>query len=434
VILALLASVATGAGVMALLRVRGTSGWAMLGFALFLGAIVLALWSHLLILVPGGMTPVTLLGGAFLLVGLAAWKGDRSVFRLDWRIRSWWAIPIVAAIAFWIVGAFSWHELGYDPEVWYALKWKSIVRTGTIWTPDFCDPARQHVAVRRPLLLPCLAADFVLLDGREDHRWMRVWFALLGAGSLGLLHERIRAHPAWLAVFAWLPVHGRESGCFFAGWADPILGILFLLAMDALRKKERGLAGVALIAAVLLKQDAWGFLLMGGALAVVFLPRPMLLPLMFGAAAAAVWASISRRFPPQPDFLAGQFSAENLMASLPRWPQVLLRYGSELVRLKHWAILWLLVPGVALHRRWTREETWWMASILLPLLAYVAVQATYPLEETRMWVRFQGMRLLEHLAPAAWAWVWLRTADRGATSFAVGVNRFPDEPSRSDQD
>lgn len=404
-ILAAVAALATGAPALSLLRVRGSSGWGMLGFAFFLGAVLLAMWTHLLLLVSIPVNTPGLLVLPAVAAAVWVWKGDRGTFAVPWR-PSIWAAPIAGAVAFWLAGAASWRELGFDPEVWYAIKWKSIATYGSIWNGDFTDPARQHVAVRRPLLLPCLVADVVVLEGREDHRWLRIWFALLGAGSLGVLHERVRAHPAWLAVFAWLPVHWRESGCFFAGWADPILGVFVLLALDALRKGERTMAAIALVAAVWLKRDAWTLPPILAAGTLLFEPRAIgrRWPALAAAAAAAVaWHLVSLRLPLQVEYPGGLFSA-----APDSWPHVIARYGSELVRLKHWGFLWLLVPVAAVLRRWTREEGWWIFAIAAQLVVYVGVQATLPESEVRMWVRFQGMRLLSHLAPAAWAWIWLR--------------------------
>ncbi len=413
IVVALAAALLAGLSLLALLRVRTSTVAGMVGFAFFLGVIGLALWTHALLLVRIPVALPSLLAAPVLLAAAAAWKGNRSVLRASWGRPTIEAIPLALSFLLAVIVAFSLPVLATDGEVIYAFKARSILHHGTFWNPDFTDPASIHPASRRPLLLPCVFADFFMLTGGTDYRQLRLWLALVFIGSLGVLHERARPPLLWLAAFAWMPAFWRENEGVCAGFPDPTLGVLFLLGFDALRKGEKALAILSLSAAVLLKQDAWTFPV-AIALATAFTLRKEAWPtariLLLPASLIVLWIVLSRRFPWSFDFFPGQFSPGNLLASPARWPHVLARLASELVKPKHWGVFWFLaLLGIGLSiRRLTRDDARWLLVVLFQGAAYVLVWATYPKEEIRGWMGVQDVRLMVHLVPLLWMGLGLK--------------------------
>ncbi len=409
---------AAGLGLIALLGLRPRTGIGLLGSAFFLGVLGLGLWTHILLFVriPVGLPSV--LAGAGLLAAGIGLRG-RPLFRVEWPRPTLAAIPLLLSGAFALAGALSWPYLGFDGEIFYALRAKSILQYGTFWNPDFLDPARLHLGARRPLLLPSIYADFALLSGTMDARLLRVWFALVHLSALAVVADRFRLSPLWLAVLAWLPAFWHDSGGVFSGYADATLAMLFLLGFDALREGDRRFGAFTLSAAVLLKQDAWPFLAVVAMATLVTRPRE--LPRTVGilvvpALAVVTWTILSSRLAPQPDLgPPNQMTLPTMAASLAWWPDVLGRLGSDLVKPKHWGLFWVVAMGALLLRapRLSRDDARWLLVILLQLLVYVAALATYR-EEIVMATRTQGMRLLLHLAPLMWLWVGREPVSRSS--------------------
>jgi hypothetical protein len=402
-----------GLPVVSLLRVRSRQGGGLLGTAFFLGVLSLALWTHLLLLIRIPVTIVSLLAGPLLACAGAAWRGDRSVFRVTWSRPSIQALPVLLSACFAVLVAVSWTRLGSDGEALYSLKARSIAHYGTFWNPDFTDPARFHPASRRPLLFPCLYADLFMLTGSFEVRPLRLWLAFLHVASLGLLYERARPKMLWLAVFAWIPAYWRQVQGVCTGFPDATLGVVFLLGVDALRREERGLATLSLSAAVLLKQDAWAFpiaialgTLISDRRRIGTTVRTLVLPLVLVLA----WMAIARQFTSGFDFLPGQFEPANLLASPRRWPLALSRLASEIVKPKHWGLFWwAALLGVILGaRRIHREDVRWLLIIFFQGVAYVLVWSTYPRDQLRSWMDVQDMRLLLHLLPMMWMWLAIK--------------------------
>lgn len=407
---------AAGFGVVSLLRLRPKTGAGLLGGIFFFGVLWLALWTHLLLLakIPLGLPSLVAGAGAMMIAGFARW--EREMFRVSWR-PSWSSVPVLLAVLFGIAGAVSWPLLGYDGEVYYALKAKSLVYYGTFWNPDYTDPARLHPSARRPLLIPCLYADFYLLAGTTDGRVLRLWFALLHAASIGVVHDRFRPRPLWLTVFAWLPILWHDSGGVFTGYGDVLLGILLLLAMDGLRNRQPALAAGALALAALLKQDAWPFLVALFVATLVFRREETLrttLVLAVPAALILAWSLLSSGLRPADEGSHTYVTPARLIGGLGNWPHVVARYGSELVKPSHWGFFWLVIAGgiVLLARDLTREDGWWLLAGGLQLFAYMAVTTAQDPAYIHFATKSQAMRLAFHVAPIFWYCVGRRWAEK----------------------
>lgn len=398
------AALLAGLGLLSLTGLRPRTGTGLLGGALFVGALGLALWTHLLLLVrvPVGLWSV-LAGVPLMGAGLLR----RGVFAVEWPKPAISSLPVLLAGAFTVAGALSWPWLGHDGEIFYLLRAKSILHYGTFWNPDFTDPARIHLGARRPLLLPSIYADFALLTGTLDRRLLRLWFGLVHLGGLVLLYDRTRLSPWWLAVLAWLPASWHDSGGIFTGYADPLVGLLFAFAL-VLPQKPPSILLIS--AAVLLKQDAWPFLIAVAAATAVTRPRELgrtAATLAVPAGLAIAWALVATKLAPQPDLgPPGQMTVATMASSLAWWPEILGRLGSELVKPKHWGAFWVVAMAalVVRARRLTRDDARWLLVILLQFLAYVAALATYR-DQYILATRTQGMRLLFQLAPLMWVWV-----------------------------
>lgn len=403
----------TGLSLVCLLRLRPATGAGLLGYAFFLGVLGLALWTCLLLFLRIPFNTLSLPVATILVCVAAAWKGDLTVLRVMWPRPTWAMVPVLLSTVFALVGALSWHEMAWDGEVFYALKARSIAFYGVLCSGDFAEPGRIHMVPKRPLLLSAIYADFYLLAGSGDHRVLRIWFALLHLATLGVLYERARPSPFWLAVYAWIPALWHDFGGVFTGMADSLLAVLFLLVVDALRRREWGLAVFSMTVAVLLKEEAWAFLVALGFATLLTVPRDLgRLALVFSLPCVAIlaWILVSRDFVVVSAYRSGQFSPANFVNSIPNWPLVLQRMSSEMLKPKHWGLFWVIgLAGVGiLIRHANRSDVRWLLVIFLQFLAYVAVETTWPAGEIRNCTRIQGMRLMLHLAPLLWMWLSMK--------------------------
>ncbi len=396
-----------GLGLVSAVRLRPRTGAGLVGGSLFLGVVFLALWTHLLLFVRIPVSLASVLAGAGAAGIAGAIRFDRTMFRVSWR-PGWNSVPVFLSLAFLVYGAVSWNLLGYDGEVYYVLNAKSILHYGTFWNPDFTDPARLHPSARRPLLISCFYADYTLLAGTTDTRGLRLWFALLHAGALGVIHDRFKMPMLWLTVLAWLPAFWHDAGGVFTGYGDATLAVLILLGVGALAQGERVLSGGAFSAAVLLKQDAWPLLIAVPLATLAAKPRSLprtLLVLIAPALLAIAWGILSSKLPPRPDIgNAGQVNPARLVASIPNWPTVLGRFGSEILKPAHWGFFWVVTAGGIglMARHLTREDAWWLSIGLFQILAYAAVTTTYDPSYIHFAAKSQAMRLFLHVAPLFW--------------------------------
>jgi hypothetical protein len=191
---ALLAAVVllAGLGILTRLSRRPRSGPGLLGLGFVVGALGVALWIHLLLLV---RVPVNLLTVAVGAAALAALLRVSALREADWSVSPGAAALFLPSAVVLLWGALALDTLGWDGDIFYAFKAKSILRHGGIWNEDFLDPERLHLAHRRPLLLPCLYVEVALGTGVFDTLFIRLWFTLMQiaawAGMLDLLRSLI---------------------------------------------------------------------------------------------------------------------------------------------------------------------------------------------------------------------------------------------------
>ncbi|MFN3483961.1 MAG: hypothetical protein ACK44W_00515 [Planctomycetota bacterium] len=398
---AILLAEAAGVALLSRLCRQPRSGPGALGLAFLLGTFVFGLWTHLLLWVRIPVTLLTVLVGPGVIAALGRWSVVRTWI---WKRPPGAAWLQPAAAAFLLFGALSWPLLGFDGDTMYLPKAKSIVRHGTFWNEDFTDPSRIMPARRRPLLLPSLYADIALLSGSWEGYLLRVWFVLLQVGGTAAFYDVLRSktgrsEAAWGAgVYAWLPALAHDSGGALSGYADAPLAFLFLFALAS----ETRLAVFLLTAAVLLKDEGFAFLV---PFALVRGIKPVLLPGLVGAA----WIATASFLPLDTDFLPRRF----LQPQLASLPTVLRHLGSELVALKHWSILWLIVLGVLACRLKTlaREDARWLLPVGVQLAIYAGVWLTFPPSDLSRLIKVEDMRLLLHVTPMAWTWAVRRACE-----------------------
>lgn len=386
-----------GVGLLSRLSSERRPGPALWGLGFFLGVLGTALWTHLLLItrVPVNLGTIALAPVLFAVAG--RWKAVREA---EWE-RPHPAIWIVAAAgAFILWGALSFSLPGFDPEVFYCLKAKSIVVHGTFWNEDFTDPARMHAAHRRPLLLPCIYADVYLATGSFDARLLRVWFALLQLGAFGGMYQILRSRvgraeaSVALAIYSWCPVLWSDAGGAVSAYADAPLSMCFMLALIA----EAPLAIFAAMAGALLKDEGIAFMLPFA------LARGFRLAVIPGSL-AVLWVAIASRLPRDGDFLPANF----LHPYFSSLPLIFRHLFGEVNMMKHWGLLWLVILGVLAWkcRRLGRSDLRLLGPLGLQLMIYVGVWSTFPIENLRPLIRVEDMRLMFHLLPTAWVWaVW----------------------------
>lgn len=161
---------------------------------------------------------------------------------------------------------------------------------------------------------------------------------------------------------------------------------------------ETRLAVFLLTAAVLLKDEGFAFLV---PFALVRGIKPVLLPGLVGVA----WIATASFLPLDTDFLPRRF-LQPQPASLPT---VLRHLASELVALKHWSLLWLIVLGVLAYRLKAlgRQDARWLLPVGVQLAIYAGVWLTFPPSDLSRLIKVEDMRLLLHVTPIAWTWaVW----------------------------
>jgi hypothetical protein len=393
-LLALALVEAAGLALLTRLSREPRSGPGAMGLAFFLGTLAAGLWTHLLLWVRIPVTPLTVAAGLAAMAALGRWKDVRAWVWKRPPAPAWLLAP---AAAFLLFGALSWPLLGYDGEVMYLPKAKSIAHYGTFWNEDFTDPARVLLAHRRPLLLPSIYADVALLSGSWDARLIRVWFTLLQVAGAAALYDVLRgrtdrASAAWAtALYAWLPALWHDAGGACSAYADAPLSLLFVFSLVSGPR----LAIVLLAAGVLLKDEGLAFLL---PLALVRGPKLILIP----AAVAAAWMATASFLPRDDDFLPARF----LQPHLAELPRVVRQVGSEMLAVKHWSVLWLTVLGTLAWkaRRLGREDARWLLPAAVQVAAYVGVWLSFPPQDLARLIKMEDMRLLMHVAPLAWVW------------------------------
>ncbi len=392
----------TGLAVLSRLGSRPRSGPGQLGMGFVVGAVVLALWIHLLLLIRIPVSTLTLLAGPAILIPLGRWRILREGV---WERPPWPAALVAAAGVFLFMGAIHWPLAGADPEYFYIFKAKSIVRHGTFWNPDFLDPDRLHPAHRRPLLLPCFYVIVRLVAGSFEVPLIRAWMALFQVGALCAMYDVIRARAdrttaaLGAGLYGWLPVLWHDAGGAVTGYADAPLAMMILFALAS----ETPLAVLFAAAAPLLKDDAVPFV---AGFAIARGLKPALLP----AAVAACWQATAAFLPLDPDYLPQRF----LHPYFGQLPFIFRRILSEIVSVKHWSLAWVAIIAAAAGRacRLDRSDLRWLAPGVLQLAAYVGVWMSFEPESGRFFVRMQCMRLLLHVMPILWVWaLWRAVPD-----------------------
>lgn len=391
-----------GLGLLSRLRREPRSGPGFLGLGFVVGVLAVGLWTHLLVWVRVPVNLWTVAGGALVMGAAGRWSVLREAV---WKRPPWPAALLGVAAAGLLLCALSGLSIGWDPEIFYSLKAKSIVHYGTIWNEDFTDPDRLHIARRRPLLLPAIYADVYLMTGSFENRLLRVWFTLFQFGAFAAMYDAFRGRmervPAALgvALYAWLPTLFRDVGGAITGWADAPLAMVFFLALAS----ETPLAILFLTAGALLKDDGQAFL-------VTYAITRGWKPALFPAAVAAAWLLTARSFPADMAYLVKNF----LHPSFDMIPAVLRKLGSEFLTLKHWGIFWalaLLFVGLKA-RRLTREDTRWLLPVAIQLAFYVGVWITFPRESILSNMRVQDARLVLHVTPIMCYWLAWRGSEK----------------------
>lgn len=387
----------SGFALLSRLSTERRSGPGTLGLSFIVGVLALGLWSHLLLWTRVPLTTMTLLVGAAIMMVSGRWSAIRDAV---WRRPPWPAYLLIPAAAFVLYGAATWPLSGGDIEFFYLFKAKSIALHGTIWTDDFLDPDRLHVAHRRVLLLPLLFTEVGLVAGTLDGRFINAWMALFQIAAWPALYDLLRSRvprtDAALAtvLYATLPATWRDAGGAISGYPDGPLGYILLFSLAW----EKRLGAFLLSAGVLLKDDAMAFVLP------FMLVRGIKAALVPGLVAAA-WLVTSLFLPVD----TGYYLIHLKSFSLHQAPEILKRLVIEMAMPRHWSLLWpmILVVLVARIRKLSREDLRLLLPSAMQFGVYMVVWLIFPGEIGKFSIRIQAMRLLLHVVPMLWVWtVW----------------------------
>ncbi len=429
--LALALSVLTlfGAGIVSLVsgKDRRPGRFEFLSLAYVFGYGLVGLVSIVFMIGGGRIGPG--LAAAFGIAGLLliAWRRPRFAERRPLDRRTLLACSIIAvALAAALYGTLIRQDLGYDADIFWSVKSKSIHRHGTFYNPDFTAEVRPHMRPRYPLLTPAVHAWIYWATGSTAEAPIRIAMFFGFVASLGILGSvlRQRLPPAASAVltgvFAFIPAVQTGDSGGAGGFCDYPMAILLLVSLlEARRWMASGDKAAALLAALalacvpLFKDE-------GGAMTVV---AAVLLPLFGGAARGrkgaavgfllavpalalfALWSLAKQSLLP-PD--TGITRSEGIVWS--RIPEIVRLLGSHMLRFKEWTLPWPIAAAVIIaHPPRLRQPDsllpWFGAAMLL---IYAGAYLVFPGTDARSVMANMVKRPLLHLLPLFFVWTAYR--------------------------
>ncbi len=428
--LALLVLTLAGAGLAALLLRRSSPRGLLefLGLSYALGFGLVGLASVVLMLAGIRIGPwlaisLGILGMVLLIACRPRFAPGAPVARLA---RAGQAFTVLVVLGM-IFGALHRESIGWDAEIFWSLKGRSIQRYGSFRNPDFLSPEQIHVNIQYPLLVPSIYAWVYDATGSTNGRPIRLTMTLLFVASLAVLGAALRRRlPAdlsvWLtALYALTPMFDRVGGGVVGGYADYPLGVFILIAaLSALAWLETGDRGAMVLSACAIAY-ASQIKSEGGAFTVVC---ALVFPLfgarirgwrgaLEGASIVAaglilfgLWTQARRSFPPGAGSTSFAIGVEFKSPSegLPsRVPFVLREFATELSGTARWQLFWpaLFVILVLRFPRPKHPLSFLAWTGLGQLGVYLVVWALHYNPEFKYW---NAHRMLLHLYPTLFAW------------------------------
>lgn len=326
-----------------------------------------------------------------------------------------------------LFGAASNENLGWDAEIFWSLKGRSIQRYGTFRNPDFLSPEAAHVNNSYPLVLPSIYAWIYEATGTCSGRPVRLAQAFFYLASLPIVWAALRRRlpadfAAWLTtLFALTPMFERLGGGVFGGYADYPLGVFVLVGiLSATDWLESGavrsllLGAVAFACASQTKNEGSAFMVVLAFVVALFGLRHRgwrggiqgLAAAIPGLVLFGLWSLAKRALPPgtgSTTFAARPVFGFTFEGILERAPIVASKFFEEVTGTARWHFFWPLLL-VLLLVRFPRPKH------PLSLLAWAAMgqlvlyAVVWFVDQTHQFEYWNAHRLLLHLFPALFVW------------------------------
>lgn len=323
------------------------------------------------------------------------------------------------------VGALAWQcmreTLHWDGLLVWELKARLAFQHGGALPLSYYAESPMHAWSHPgyPLYLPMLELWLYLWMGEAHQFWLKPLFPVFYLAAVSVLWSagvRLTGR-AWIgALAAWLLLAvpravGARAG-LLQGYADLMLGVLYLAALAALFIGLNGQRAWLRMAAVLsgllpwVKQEGlvlWACFVLA---ALWFGRREWRLALALalpGLAVILVWRgflSAASLVPPE-TFLP--MTLETLQANLPRVPAILRRLGEEFVTIHRWGILWPLTALALVVLGWQRSRLAVpvAVAVIVPLGLYQIPYVFSALQPWEIHVETSIDRLVLQVAPLA---------------------------------
>lgn len=276
---------------------------------------------------------------------------------------------------------------------------------------NFFDPLRLHDKPRYPLLIPLLEA--ALMMQTKINEWLVqglfVYFWLL---LLGTVYENLNrrspntALPGVMIILLLPAYYLLQDGGLHTGYADMPISLFYLTTLvfldDASRLNQQRHyvgAGLAAAAAVFTKNEGYAF---GLALMIITALNPGRISRWLALTASMIlplipWLLTVRRLPSvhQEHYL---HYLPTVMSRLNLAPTILYQFLREITRIRHWGLLWFILP---ISFAWLRPGRQILSSLLilgLTLGMYLFVFLLTPWDISQQ-MSIALPRLLLHLTP-----------------------------------
>ena len=346
---------------------------------------------------------------------------------------------IVSIVAFNLLARPMYH---YDSRAIWGLKAKILFEERTIFSDSVEDISRNHPHPRYPLLLPIASAWVFQNMGKADDRRVRLLFLAYFVGLILAAYQLQRTHAGHTAAFvsvaallsAPLLYAGMRSGGS-SGHADIIVAFYITMSVLAItlwmkEKKRAFMIAGALFAAftALTKNEGLVFavnlflttaffsLAWGKSNETAGAGKPALFAwlktnssklcdlavyVLVVAAVLFPWLSVRSGLPRflDEDYLR-HLNYEEVSAGLHRLPEIIRILGAELLNIRNWGIIWILIAASLLGagKTWKKERFFILSLIALQMASYLAIFVITPGNLAGQ-MKVSLSRLLLHVLP-----------------------------------
>jgi len=402
---ALLFLLSAGLGVSLFLLPNRQPGPAeLLGASVLLGAAAVSFLLFGLGFLLSGASLRRVVAGICLAMGMAGiWRRGAPV---EWR--KYWPLNfsdrLLIALNIFLVCAVFWissvRVLGWDGLFNFEIKARLAFQNGgSLPLELLSDPSRSWTLQSYPLLLPMTENWFYLWLGRADQGLIKLLFPLFLVAALCLLGgvNRLFALSSWRRFAAPLlvctaPLILIGDGSASSGYADFPLAVFYLAAIFYLTEfwltgdsAALRLAGVIASAGCWLKQEGAILWICVMALAGTQLAlngsvrrkwKVLAMAALPGVCVIVGWQAFVRAFSLPGISQFQRVGVDTLQSNVWRAPIILRAVLNELINLRHWGILWVVVALALARLLWQKQERKLILlplAVLLPLTLYSGV-------------------------------------------------------------